>query len=423
MSLMPVVKNQYQDDEGRSTPNGFLYTYEPGSNTLKDTFTDSGLTTTNPNPLQADGAGRLSNVYLGSGGYRMEWRDENDVVVWSQDDVFAAADGSDIANLETDIAETKQENVQNEASYTDSGVADAYVLTIKGGLTAPTAYRQGMRIIFRPTATNTGASTVNVESIGVVTLTMEDGVTDPAAGFIEPSRDYEYEYVGSIFRLLGRSNQRAEEDIEDQAISSSKIADNAVTLAKMAPGTQSHAVTYDSSNDPKETGDVVYSWKVIDTIDLTNGGNNDTSLWNVTGIASTCNALEVLFYNEGHDSSATVKVRVGPSGGTVNTGYDYISTDDSGANVNATDGFDVTSGALASAKNLHGKMEIRKIAGTNNWVASGHAAASPSTFEVFDGDGIISLAGDLTQLDILVDAGNFNQGTAEVRALVQLDDL
>jgi hypothetical protein len=54
--------------------------------------------------------------------------------------------------------------------YTDFGTADNYILTSVLGYGTPTAYTDGMIIMFIPGNQNTGASTVNVNSLGVKNL-------------------------------------------------------------------------------------------------------------------------------------------------------------------------------------------------------------------------------------------------------------
>lgn len=61
--------------------------------------------------------------------------------------------------------------ISNGNFYTDSGAVNAYVLTKIGSKQAAFAYVDGMRIIFEPGNTNTGASTVNVDALGVKTIT------------------------------------------------------------------------------------------------------------------------------------------------------------------------------------------------------------------------------------------------------------
>jgi len=71
--------------------------------------------------------------------------------------------------------------VANGNFYTDSGVADAYVLTQIGSKQAPTAYTDGFGVVFRPGNANTGACTVNVATLGVKSIKTAAGA-NPTAG-------------------------------------------------------------------------------------------------------------------------------------------------------------------------------------------------------------------------------------------------
>lgn len=63
----------------------------------------------------------------------------------------------------------------NGAFYTDSGAANAYVLTAIGTKQAPTSYDNGMIIRFIPGNTNSTASTVNVATLGVKSIVNFNG--------------------------------------------------------------------------------------------------------------------------------------------------------------------------------------------------------------------------------------------------------
>ena len=86
--------------------------------------------------------------------------------------------------------------------YTDSGAADAYVLTVVGSKNASTQYFNGMRIRFLPGNANTGASTVNVSTLGAKNIKLADGSTDPSAGDIPASTEVQLTYDGTNFRLV-----------------------------------------------------------------------------------------------------------------------------------------------------------------------------------------------------------------------------
>lgn len=90
--------------------------------------------------------------------------------------------------------------------FTDSGTADAYVLSsvlpFKAPVDATNDYFVGMTIRFRAGNANSGASTVNVNSAGVKNLKKEDGTTDLAGGDIPTGRDVEFKYDGTAFALV-----------------------------------------------------------------------------------------------------------------------------------------------------------------------------------------------------------------------------
>jgi len=58
----------------------------------------------------------------------------------------------------------------NSNFYTDSGIANAYVLTTVGSIQSITAYTDGLAVEFIAGNTNAGASTVNVATLGVKSI-------------------------------------------------------------------------------------------------------------------------------------------------------------------------------------------------------------------------------------------------------------
>jgi len=91
--------------------------------------------------------------------------------------------------------------------FTDSGTANAYVLTPVSPFKSPVSLRDGegyfngMTIIFRAGNANSGASTVNVNSAGVKNLKKSDG-TDVATGDILTTVDVVFRYNGTNFIKL-----------------------------------------------------------------------------------------------------------------------------------------------------------------------------------------------------------------------------
>jgi hypothetical protein len=91
--------------------------------------------------------------------------------------------------------------------FTDSGTANAYVLTPVSPFKSPVSsgvgegYFNGMIIIFRAGNANSGASTVNVNGAGVKNLKKTDG-TDVATGDILTTVDVVFRYNGTNFIKL-----------------------------------------------------------------------------------------------------------------------------------------------------------------------------------------------------------------------------
>lgn len=85
--------------------------------------------------------------------------------------------------------------------YTDSGAADAYVLSTIGSKKAPDAYFNGMTVRFLPGNVNTGASTVNVAALGSKDIKKSDGTTTPSAGDLAASIEVQLTYDGVNFRI------------------------------------------------------------------------------------------------------------------------------------------------------------------------------------------------------------------------------
>lgn len=90
---------------------------------------------------------------------------------------------------------------QNGAYLTYGGTANAITLT-SSNLIAGTALTTGAKIRFKATATNTGATTINVDGLGAVSCVTPTGVSLPA-NFIRTDTTTECEYDGTNF-VVGR---------------------------------------------------------------------------------------------------------------------------------------------------------------------------------------------------------------------------
>jgi hypothetical protein len=117
--------------------------------------------------------------------------------------ITASSQTVDTTNTENDqLAKGIVNFVANADFYTDSGAVNTYVLSAVSPNKSPTTYRVGMRVRFRTTNANTGASTVNVATLGAKTIKQQDGTSDVTAGQIRDDAVNILEYDGTNFRLV-----------------------------------------------------------------------------------------------------------------------------------------------------------------------------------------------------------------------------
>ena len=150
----------------------------------------------------------------------------------------------------TELGHTvSSEQVRNGAIThgVDSGTANTYVIT---NTVPSTAYVAGMRLTFVANSTNTGASTVNVDGLGIVSLKASND-TELSDGFISEDDIVEIAYSGTFFQILSISGHTA-----DAATSAAAAAASASAAADSATeAAASETVCLSSSNYIGEWGD------------------------------------------------------------------------------------------------------------------------------------------------------------------------
>lgn len=97
-TLIPSPKFAPPDNNGNPLPGGKLTCYLAGTTTLQNTYSDSGLTTPNANPVILDSSGRAT-IYLTPGAsYKFVLTTSADAAVWTQDNVLAVPTSSSTAS-------------------------------------------------------------------------------------------------------------------------------------------------------------------------------------------------------------------------------------------------------------------------------------------------------------------------------------
>ena len=143
-------------------------------------------------PTQVDGA-----TQLGADPF-------NDIPTEMENEITSTGQTLSAGDL-TQAAKATSIYVAGADYYTDSGLADAYVLAPAvvgtGTLKAPTQYFAGMRVRFKTTNANTGACTVSVASLGVQNIKKADGSSDPDPDDINTRSYTTVVYDGTNFIL------------------------------------------------------------------------------------------------------------------------------------------------------------------------------------------------------------------------------
>lgn len=173
----PQIQNQslvYAVDSGAA--NAYVVTLSPAPGAYVDgmlvsfraTNANSGASTINVNSLGAKSIVTNANAALASGAI---------LVNGTYDLIYNSSFGAFVlVNSSASSGGVTASQIQQQAfTYAvDSGVANAYVVTLSP---APSAYTDGMIVCFRATNPNTGASTINVNGLGVVNLTNNNGTS------------------------------------------------------------------------------------------------------------------------------------------------------------------------------------------------------------------------------------------------------
>jgi len=90
VSILPNPKFQVFDSSGAPLSGGKLYTYEPGTTTAKDTYSEISGTTANANPVVLDSRGE-AEVYL-RGSYKFVLKDSDGTTIWTLDNIYGYND-------------------------------------------------------------------------------------------------------------------------------------------------------------------------------------------------------------------------------------------------------------------------------------------------------------------------------------------
>ena len=152
-----------------------------------------------------------------------------------------------ITQLTTSNTVLEQMNKINEVITTTgdisydvtTGSSSAYILTLDP---IPTSYTAGMIVYIKANHASTGASTIDINSLGAKTILKNGGADALQVGDIIIDQISAIVYDGTVFQLISLPAK----------LNTNSIADNALTLDKQAHGTANNILKYDGTGVPVE---------------------------------------------------------------------------------------------------------------------------------------------------------------------------
>jgi hypothetical protein len=182
--LSPSPKQQFLDSSGSPAAGWKLFTYAAGTSTKLATHTDSTGLSNNTNPIILDYRGE-ANIWIPPNvAYKYILAPPSDTdppthAIWTVDRLVA----SQLITLYGGV---------------DTGAANAYVLTFTANFSA---YTDGTVIYWVPANANTGASTINVNGLGIISIVNQNG-SALTAGQLVANQVAVIIYKGGSFLLI-----------------------------------------------------------------------------------------------------------------------------------------------------------------------------------------------------------------------------
>lgn len=181
--LSPVFKQKFWDNNGNPLVGGTLTSYAAGTTTPIATYNATGGTNTNPIVLNA--RGECDCWILPNVSYKFLLQDSlgNTIPGWPIDNVI----NSQLTTLYGGV---------------DTGAVNAYVINFAANFSS---YTDGTVIYWIASNTNTGASTININGIGVINLVNQNG-SALAAGQVQANLVSSILIKGGQALLLGSNS-------------------------------------------------------------------------------------------------------------------------------------------------------------------------------------------------------------------------
>ena len=268
----------------------------------------------------------------------------------------------------------------DEATYyaTVGGTADAITLTSNGFL--DTQYNAGQRVRFIAGGDNTTAVTLAIGAVAADAVVLNDGAnTALSGGEIQSGAMIDVQFDGTNWLLMSVNSIKASQ-IATSAVTTTKIADNAVTLDKLDHGTQGDILYYGASGAPSRlaagtSGQALVTagaganpaWGSINTLTLGTPVSASSTSVDFTGIPSWAERVTIVIASLSSNGTSNFQVQIG-SGSFTTSGYTSQASSGATGSGQITSGF-IGTVSTGAANSFSGSFILTHI-GSNQWVSS-----------------------------------------------------
>lgn len=292
--------------------------------------------------------------------------------------------------------------VQNSSATLLASVAGTNTITASATPT-PGAYASGQKFVLVPAVTNTGATTVNVSSLGAKNIFWNGAAC--VGGELRASIPALIEYDGTQFHIIANGFN--------------------------APFLDTHPVVQGSADSTKKVrfeadGITTGTTRVLTvpdrdlTIGVTLGTEQATTSGtsiDFTGIPAGVRRITLNFAGVSTNGTANLLIQLGDSGGVEATGYlgagSHVGSGGSGC-ANFTTGFGVNNGAATNV--MHGTITLTLEDSVNfHWSCAGSIADSASAFNATTA-GAKALSAELDRVRLTTSNGTdtFDAGAVNI---------
>lgn len=174
-TLTPVVFFQALDNNGDPLSNGTIDSYEAGTTTPKDTYTDADETATNTNPIVLDANGR-ADIWLGEGAYKFVLKDSSGTTIQTVDDFVGESTGGIITYAVS--SNLNLTSIYENALIIGTG---SFNINLLPSADATDGFNFRVR--------NAGSGTITIDPDGSETINGSATLSVPAGGYVEVISD------------------------------------------------------------------------------------------------------------------------------------------------------------------------------------------------------------------------------------------